>query len=87
MAGETARHVCEHVGHHSKRGYVLAEFLRVDLVERVSFGVVPVEVVRASGGFAQPGYAGLHQGRDVGAAATGLYRSCADGCEQRGDLL
>ena len=69
MAGEGFGHVGEDVGHDRERGYVFAEVFRVDLVEGVGFGVVPVEVVGGGGFFAQGGDAVGHERRNGGAAA------------------
>ena len=86
VAGEFLRHVGENVGHHRKRGDVLAELYGIDLVERVSFGVVPVEVVGRGRHLAEAGNAGKHQRLNIRTTAAGTDGVRADRLQQRCDV-
>ena len=52
---QPVRHVGQCIAHHRKRGHVLPEIVAIHFVKRVSFGMMPVEVVRAHGPLAEPG--------------------------------
>src|ERR1039458_510102 len=57
------RHVGQSVAHDGESGHVLAEILRVHLVQGVGLGVVPIEIMRAHGALAQSGNAVAEQRR------------------------
>src|SRR5215467_6021007 len=70
-ARELSRHVGQNVTHHGERGDILAKILGIDFVERVGFGVVPVEVMRSGRSFRKSRNTFADDGRDIGSAAAG----------------
>jgi hypothetical protein len=60
LTGDLSGHVREYVAHHGQGRDILSKILQIDLVERVRFRVMPIEVVRAGGSFAQAWHAVAH---------------------------